>query len=120
MDKELRDLFTPFGTLKDVKIKTKAGSNNSYCFIEYENVDDAAKAQEEYLSKYNRLRGKDFKGKELKVEFGRGERKAEDRRSYYLCYLGTNVIFATRRAILPRIANTIDTMTILDTQVKMR
>lgn len=29
-----------------------------------------------------RLRGYSYKGKDLKVEFGRGERKAEDRRSY--------------------------------------
>jgi hypothetical protein len=30
----------------------------------------------------DRLRGTSYKGKELKVEFGKGERKAEDRRSY--------------------------------------
>jgi len=40
-------LFSPFGALKDVKIKTKAGSTNSYCFVEYENIADSAKAQEE-------------------------------------------------------------------------
>jgi hypothetical protein len=27
------------------------------------------------------LQGREFKGKELKVEFGKGERKTEDRRS---------------------------------------
>jgi len=45
------------------------------------------------------------------VEFGRGERKAEDRRSYFKYYSGTNVIFVTRRDILPKIASTTDTMT---------
>jgi len=60
-----------------------------------------------------RLKGKDFKGKELKVEFGRGERKTEDRRSYLFVYQGINAIFATKKDILP---NNADTTALLEVQ----
>lgn len=46
LEKDLKELFTPFGELKAIVIKTKAGSTNSYCFIDYENLEDAIKAQE--------------------------------------------------------------------------
>lgn len=42
------------------------------------------------------MKGKIFKGKELKVEFGKGERRHEDRQSYFVYNLGDNVISATR------------------------
>jgi len=47
LDKELRALFEPFGTIKEIIVKTKQGSSNSYCFIEYQDIASAAKAQEE-------------------------------------------------------------------------
>ena len=40
-------MFEPFGKVKDIVIKTKQGSSNSYVFVEYEEVEAAAKAQEE-------------------------------------------------------------------------
>ena len=49
MEKDLKELFEPFGKIKgDIVIKTKQGSSNSYCFIEFEELDCAVKAQEEY------------------------------------------------------------------------
>ena len=57
-----------------------------------------------------RLKGREFKGKELKVEFGRGERKAEDRRSYFYDYQGINATFATKKVILPKIAGSTGSM----------
>jgi RNA recognition motif-containing protein len=47
LDRDLRNLFEPFGTIKDIIVKTKQGSSNSYCFIEYQDVEAATKAQEE-------------------------------------------------------------------------
>jgi RNA recognition motif-containing protein len=47
LDRELRILFEPFGTIKEIIVKTKQGSSNSYCFIEYQDVDSATKAQSE-------------------------------------------------------------------------
>ena len=35
LDKDLKELFMPFGDIKAIVIKTKAGSANSYCFIDY-------------------------------------------------------------------------------------
>ena len=45
-----------------------------------------------------------FKGKELKVEFGKGERKHEDRQSYFTYNLGDNVMSATRMDTMHGIA----------------
>ena len=45
LDRDLRILFEPFGKLKEIIIKTKQGSSNSYVFVEYDTVDGAIKAQ---------------------------------------------------------------------------
>jgi hypothetical protein len=46
LDRDLKILFEPFGKLKEIIIKTKQGSSNSYVFVEYEEVEGAVKAQE--------------------------------------------------------------------------
>ena len=45
-ERDLKDLFDPFGDIKDITVKTKPGSANSYVFVEYGTVEDAKKAQE--------------------------------------------------------------------------
>jgi RNA recognition motif-containing protein len=47
LNRDLRNLFEPFGKIKDIIVKTKQGSSNSYCFVEFEEVEGATKAQEE-------------------------------------------------------------------------
>ena len=77
----MRAIFEPFGNIKDIIIKTKQGSSNSYCFSEYENIESASKAQEEY-----NLCNADSKAKTSKAKSSRwssaGEKeklKIEDR-----------------------------------------
>jgi len=45
----LKALFEPFGSIKDVNIKTKQGSRNSYVFIDFDTVENATKALTEYI-----------------------------------------------------------------------
>jgi RNA recognition motif-containing protein len=52
LDHDLKELFEPFGQIRAINIKTKIGSSNSYCFIDYENIEDATKAQKEYFCIY--------------------------------------------------------------------
>jgi RNA recognition motif-containing protein len=56
LNKDLRALFEPFGKIKEIVIKTKQGSSNSYVFVEYEDVESATKAQIEYSSTKSALR----------------------------------------------------------------
>jgi hypothetical protein len=56
LNKDLRALFEPFGKIKEIVIKTKQGSSNSYVFVEYEDVESATKAQTEYTSTKSALR----------------------------------------------------------------
>ena len=44
-EKDLRELFGPFGEIKDITVKTKPGSANSYVFVEYASVEYAKQAQ---------------------------------------------------------------------------
>lgn len=41
-------MFEAHGKVKEMVVKTKGTSNNSFVFIEFENVEDATKAQEAY------------------------------------------------------------------------
>ena len=44
----LREVFEPFGDIRDITVKTKPGSANSYVFIEYGTTEAAKAAQEAY------------------------------------------------------------------------
>ena len=39
--------FLAFGEIREITVKTKVNSANTYAFVEYERIEDAAKAQEE-------------------------------------------------------------------------
>jgi RNA recognition motif-containing protein len=54
-------LFEPYGPIKEIIVKTKQGSSNSYCFIEYHDVEPAVKAQEEYACDYQGSKAKTLK-----------------------------------------------------------
>jgi RNA recognition motif-containing protein len=59
-------LFEPYGSIKEIIVKTKQGSSNSYCFIEYQGVESAVKAQEEYVCDYQDSKAKTLKAKNLR------------------------------------------------------
>lgn len=84
MDRELRILFEPFGAIKEIIVKTKQGSSNSYCFIEYQDVDSAAKAQSEYIYKHQDCEAKILKenNSRLSLVEEKGKTKIADRRHF--------------------------------------
>jgi RNA recognition motif-containing protein len=45
----MKGVFEPFGAIKEIVIKTKQGSTNSYCFVEYQTLEAAIKAEAGYF-----------------------------------------------------------------------
>lgn len=72
---ELRNLFTPYGVVSEVKIiiDKMSGKSKGYGFVEMENDEEAKKAIEE-------LNNTPFKGRNLKVNnaFRKSETTAAD------------------------------------------
>jgi RNA recognition motif-containing protein len=50
--KELTDAFSKYGEIKEIVIKTKLGSLNSYAFVEFNIIDEADKALQGYTQNY--------------------------------------------------------------------
>ena len=66
-EKELDDLFTPYGTIKAVKIikDHETGRSKGFAFIEMENAAEAM----------NALNGKELRGRTLKINSARQSKR---------------------------------------------
>jgi len=73
--KELQNMCEKYGEISEIIVKSRAGSDHTYAFVQFKVYEDAEKAVQKYDSVKISLRGCTFKGKEIKIELGRGGRK---------------------------------------------
>ncbi|KRX08217.1 hypothetical protein PPERSA_11694 [Pseudocohnilembus persalinus] len=66
-EEDLSKLFEAYGTIREIKLKNKTGSN-FFGFVEFEKVEDAEEA-------LNKLNFAECLGKDIRIEFGKGGRR---------------------------------------------
>ena len=64
-ERELRDLFGPYGRIESVDIKTQRVSGSTYSFVKFMTINDAINAK-------NDMHGRKYGEYRLKIGFGRG------------------------------------------------
>ena len=72
---EIKDVFSKFGDIIDVRVKCPPNGTSAFAFVEYSNGDDGGAAIDKYHDQ-------DFLGRRLKVEFTKPKRRFEDRPRY--------------------------------------
>ena len=63
-ERELRDIFSHYGSIEDVQVvyDKQSGRSRGFGFVYYKNVDDAVKARD-------RMNGQDLDGRHIRVDF---------------------------------------------------
>ena len=64
-ERELRDLFSPYGRIESVDIKTQRSNNTAYAFVKFFVINDAMNAK-------NDMHGRQYGELRLKIGFGKG------------------------------------------------
>lgn len=69
-ERELRDIFSPYGRIESVDIKTTRSTNTAYSFVKFFTINDAINAK-------NELHGRQYGKYRLKIGFGKGNPSAK-------------------------------------------
>ena len=69
-ERELRDIFSPYGRIESVDIKTTRSTNTAYSFVKFFTINDAINAK-------NELHGRQYGKYRLNIGFGKGNPSAK-------------------------------------------
>ena len=69
-ERELRDLFSPYGRIESVDIKLQRSTGTAYAFVKFLTINDALNAK-------NDMHGRQYGDLRLKIGFGRGSPSAK-------------------------------------------
>lgn len=69
-ERELRDLFSPYGRIESVDIKLQRSTGTAYAFVKFLTINDALNAK-------NDMHGRQYGDYRLKIGFGRGSPSAK-------------------------------------------